>query len=294
MRDEKPSRTAEYMAFFRALETEEPPAHRLFTDAFASALLSPRLRAVIRVASNPLGRRVVRTLLNVGWPHTRSSGVVRTRSIDDQVRQAIEEGARQLVLLGAGFDSRAYRLTEANRTKVFEVDHPATQSLKRERLAQVNGMPSTQVRFVAVDFEKDHLAQALNRAGFNPDVRSVVVWEGVISYLTEEAVENNLALLARMLAPRSSLIFTYMHRGILDGSTQFHGTRRWKGWVGASGEPFKFGFFPELLPDVLRRFGFRLVSDASTHEIAQQYCAALGRRESGSQAYRVALAAREE
>lgn len=213
---------------------------------------------------------------------------MRTRMIDDLVREAIHAGARQLVLPGAGFDSRAYRLRETNGLAVFEVDHPATQRAKRERLkARLGRLPET-VRFVEADFEKDNLECALLAAGFDANKPAVVVWEGVVSYLTEAAVNRNLALLARLLAPGSRLILTYVDRGALDGSRTFQGARRWKSWVRFNREPFIFGFDPAQLGDYLRLLGFLLESDLSTAEGAVRYCTAIGRRETGSELYRVA------
>ena len=282
------------MAFFRALETTEPGRRRLFTDPYALPLLAEPLRTVARIARVPLARSLVRKAVDFGWPYTLSSGVVRTRAIDDLVGDAIRSRARQLVLLGAGFDSRAYRLPEAAGVVSFEVDHPATQSAKRERLGAVAGQANENVRFVPVNFEKDDLEAKLIQSGFDPAIRSVVVWEGVISYLTAPAVDRTFALLRRLLVPGSRLIFTYVHKGALDGSRSFPGARRWKSWVRFGGEPFLFGYYPEDLPATLRPFGFSVTSDESTAETARRYCPPLGRHEPGSELYRVASALRAE
>ena len=116
----------------------------------------------------------------------------------------------------------------------------------------------------------------------------MVLWEGVVSYLSEPAVNANLAVLARLLAPHSRLILTYVHKGALDGSVMFRGARRWKSWVRRSGEPFIFGFDPATLAKNLAQHGFLLQSDVSTAEAARHYCGANGRIESGSELYRVA------
>src|ERR1700722_8447468 len=100
MQDQQASRTAEYMAFFRALETMEPPARRLFADPYAISLLAGPLRTFARMSRFPVIGSLVRGILEFGWPYTRSSGVVRTRAIDDLVSDAIRVGANQLVLLG--------------------------------------------------------------------------------------------------------------------------------------------------------------------------------------------------
>ncbi|HTX35587.1 MAG TPA: class I SAM-dependent methyltransferase [Bryobacteraceae bacterium] len=291
MRTQLPSRTAEYMALFRAVETAEPPRRRLFEDPYALPLLRGVLKALAEFARLPVAGRAVPAFLDLGWPSTRSSGVVRTRMIDDLVRDAIAAGARQLVLLGAGFDSRAFRLPEAHGMAVFEVDHPATQNAKRRRLSRF-GPPPENVRFVEVDFERDDLERALLQAGFDGHCPAAVVWEGVVSYLTAPAVDANLAVLARLLAPGSRLIFTYVHQGALDGSVAFRGAWRWKFWVRFRGEPFLFGFDPASLPDYLRARSFTLQSDRSTADGAQIYCLPHGRKETGSGLYRVAAALR--
>jgi methyltransferase (TIGR00027 family) len=288
----QPSRTAEYMALFRAVESAEPPAGRWFVDPHAVPLLSGTLKAAAQFATLPLVGRLVATFLDLGWPHTRSSAIVRTRVIDDVVRQAIRSGINQLVLLGAGFDSRAFRLEEAANIACFEVDHLATQCVKLARLkAEIGQMPEN-VRFVEMDFEEDNLEVELEKAGFNRHIPAMVVWEGVVSYLTEAAVIANLAVLARLLARASLLIFTYVHKGALDGSINFDGSQRWKSWVRRSGEPFIFGFAPSALAQVFQPYGFTIQSDESTADAALRYRASAFRKESGSELYRIAAALR--
>jgi methyltransferase (TIGR00027 family) len=288
MHSHQPSRTAEYMALFRAVESAEPPSQRLFEDPFAVPLLSGRLKVLAQIAHLPVIGRIVRVFLDLGWPYTRSSGVVRTRLIDDMICESLRSGIRQFVLLGAGFDSRAYRLIEATGAKTFEVDHPATQKAKRERLKSLLGLTPQNVRFIEVDFEKDSVESKLKEAGFDDRSPSVVLWEGVVSYLTEPAVNANLVLLRRLLAPNSRLIITYVHKGALDGSENFRGSRRWRWWVRRSGEPFIFGFDSATLANTLAQYGFKLQSDISTAEAARSYFTANGRKESGSELYRVA------
>lgn len=181
-----------------------------------------------------------------------------------------------------------YRLDETRDIQTFEVDHPATQRVKRERLESRLEDPPQNVNFVEVDFEKDNLEHALEVAGFDKKKPTVVLWEGVVSYLTEPAVTANIAVLARLLVPSSRLILTYVHKGALDGSVTFQGFRRWKSWV----RPFIFGFDPATLAETVRPHGFLLQSDLSTAEGARHYCATNGRSETGSELYRVATMVR--
>jgi len=293
MKEDHESSTAAYMALFRAVESARPAEGRLFSDPLATTLLPTSLRFVADVARLPVIGRAVPAILDLGWPRTRSSGVVRTRLIDTMVQEAIADGAMQLVLLGAGYDSRAYRLPLAPDVTLFEVDHPSTQRAKRARLG-VSGASVDHVRFVGVDFELDNIADRLADAGFDERARSVVVWEGVISYLSESAVDDNFELLSGICSPDSRLIFTYVDGRALDGSIDFEEARRWKGWVRLNGEPFVFGFHPEKLECYLTEHGFRLDSDRTTAEVARDYRTELGRNEQGSDLYRVAEATRAD
>jgi methyltransferase (TIGR00027 family) len=291
MKAQQASRTAQYMALFRALETARRPSQRLFSDPYATRFLSGSLRVTAGLATLGLVRPLC-WLVDQSWPHARSSGVVRTRLIDDMVADALAAGAQQLVLLGAGFDSRPYRLAETAAVAVFEVDHPATQQAKRARLGSALRAREWPVHFVAVDFETDDLAFALLAAGFDPQRRSIVLWEGVLSYLTAESVDRTIRILATLCASRSQLVFTYWHRGALDGSLRSAEATRWMARVRSSGEPFTFGFSPDELPAYLQQRGFTLTKELSTATVARAYSPALGRRELGSELYRVALAER--
>lgn len=133
---------------------------------------------------------------------------LRTAAIDAAVRDAIASGATQLVILGAGYDGRAWRMAELTGVKVFEVDHPATQTDKRARVAELpaaNGI----VSFVTIDFEKESLESVLVRAGHDRSAPTCWIWEGVVMYLTRDAIRATLADVAARSAPDSTLIVNY-------------------------------------------------------------------------------------
>jgi methyltransferase (TIGR00027 family) len=216
---------------------------------------------------------------------------VRTRLIDDLVAEAVAAGARQLVLLGAGFDNRAYRLPGSSGRGgssgpvVFEVDHPATQATKRRR---VPVRLRAGVRFIAVDLASDDLSAALLGGGFDTAVPAVVVWEGVTNYLTAEAVDATLRGLAALLAPGSRIVFTYVDRAALDGTGGYAGVREWHDAVSRHGEPWTFGFDPARLPSYLAERGLALALDMSARDAAVRYLAPLGRNEPAAAFYRIA------
>ena len=287
MREGEGSRTAEYMALFRALETLGPPQRRLFADPLAASFLTAPLAQVVWVARVPLLRSVVTSLIDRRYPGPRPSAVARTKVLDDAVTAAVAGGVEQLVVLGAGYDSRAYRLPGCAQVQVFEVDHPDTQVVKQRVLARALGQLPAHVRFVAVDFDHDDLAVALDRAGFRAGRPTFVLWEGVASYLTSEAVDATVRWAHDATGEHSELAFTYVHRGLIEGTVAFPHAEGWVHSVAAAGEPFVFGFDPAELPAYLAERGWAQLEDISTTEALTRH----GRDPRGVPAfYRIARA----
>jgi methyltransferase (TIGR00027 family) len=260
------SRTAEYVALFRALETQRPVGRRLFADPLASAFLTRPLAAVAALARVPGIGAVVPWAIDRRIPGPLPSAVARTKVLDEAVEAALAAGTEQLVILGAGYDSRAYRLTGAGRVPVYEVDHPDTQAVKRRVVGDVLGGLPAHVRYVPVDFDHDDLAAALQQAGLVAGRRTFVLWEGVASYLTPEAVDATVRWARRVAGAGSELALTYVHRGLIDGTVHFPHADPWVASVAAAGEPFVFGFDPAELAAYLGERGWELVDDLSTTE----------------------------
>jgi methyltransferase (TIGR00027 family) len=244
------------MALFRAIESSRPADSRLFHDPLAVAFLDRRLRLAAVTARLPMLGTLVPWYIDRRWPGPRPSGVVRTRAIDDAVREALVGGCAQLVILGAGYDTRAYRLPEAAAVETFEVDHPATQTAKRAALERALRTPSPQVHHVPVDFEHDSLASALDAAGLERAVRTCVVWEGVFSYLTVDAIDATLRWVVDACAPGSRLILTYVDAAALRPADH---PAPWIAAVDRAGEPFVTGLDPSA-PELAERFGLRAAS----------------------------------
>jgi methyltransferase (TIGR00027 family) len=289
MQPGRSSRTAEYMAFFRALESACPPSSRLFDDPFAVAFLSPSLRFFAALARLPFFASLVARYADHRLPGARTSAIARTRWIDDAVNPAFQSQIPQMVTLGAGFDCRAYRLPALSSATVFEVDHPDTLALKRARLSAVLKQIPSHVRFVTTDFNRETLAGVLQAAGFEKSRPALFLWEGVTNYLTQQAVDTVLHLVAQC-APGSRLIFTYVHAGALDGSVPFDGAPKILQDVAQIGEPWTFGLFPEHVPAFLRQRHLILDCDASAREYRAQYFGSRADGMRGYDFYHVALA----
>jgi methyltransferase (TIGR00027 family) len=289
MRKGHASRTAEYNALFRAIESSLPERRRLFTDPLARAFLTWPLALVAWLAVIPGLRELVPWLIDKRWPGVRSSVVARTRLIDDTIAAALREHIEQFVILGAGFDSRAYRLPGVRGLTVFEVDHSDTQTTKRQTLARVLAVLSQHVRFVAIDFNQHTLESVMAAAGYRESARTVFLWEGVTNYLTAAAVDTTLQWCARA-SPGSLLLFTYVHRDVLTRPSVFLGTEQLFASLAKVGEQLTFGIEPCQLSEFLATRGLSLESDVGAAEYRERYFKDAARKMRGHEFYRVALA----
>lgn len=280
------SRTARYTAMARALETARPRP-RLFEDPYAARFLGVRLLATL-AAIPPVSRAVERSIDRRFPSGNRGNAVLRTRVIDDWAAQALRDGATQVVLLGAGLDSRAYRLPAMRDVVVFEVDHPATSTVKRT-LVDRHVAPDRRghVRFVAVDLLHDSLDEALRAAGFET-ARTAVVWEGVTSYLDAASVDATVGWFSRNTTIGSRLIFTYLEACALHGADG--GRTGLAETFSGVGEPMTFGLHPGEVPGYLADRGLELIEDMSTGDAARRYLHPLGRRDPAGAFSHIALA----
>ena len=289
MREGHASRTAEQNALFRALESARPESERICDDPLARHFLTWPLSLAMRGAAIPGGARFVSSYIDRRWPGVRSSVVARTRLIDDVISTAQDKDIEQLVILGAGFDSRAYRISRLRGVEVFEVDHPDTQAAKQGVLTRLLGVLPNHVRFVAVDFKRDDLTSSMSRAGYRESARTFILWEGVTNYLTEDAVDSTLRWCARASAG-SILLFTYVHRDILTRPAAFAGTRNLFASLEKAGERFTFGMEPSRVPQYVAERGFSLELDIGAADYRERYYGAEARTIRGHEFYRVALA----
>lgn len=276
------------MALFRALESARPENRRLFHDPFAATFLRAPLRSVVLCSAAPFAGALLRRVVDFLGPGARTSAVARTRLIDDWVCVAIEGGSQQLVVLGAGFDSRAWRLPALAAVPTFEVDRAATAAEKHRRA--VGGVARrSAVTGVVVDFDRDRLSDALDKAGFDPRRPTVVIWEGVTNYLNADAVHSVLAW-AGSLAAGSKLVFTYIDRRVLDDPASFAGAQKILDRVARAGEPWTFGILPDALPQLLHGHGLVLAEDLSADDYRARYFGAQAHEMGGYAFYRAALA----
>jgi methyltransferase (TIGR00027 family) len=291
MKQGQASRTAEYMALFRALESTLAADRRLFEDRFATAFLSARFRFVVGLARIPVIGTLVRAYIDRRWPGARTSAVARTRFIDDAVESALRAGIQQVVILGAGFDARPYRLATLTRVAVYELDHPYTSPAKRKVVTTVLSWAPHHVQFIPVDFDSESWQNTVTGAGYEPRRRTVFVWEGVTNYLTEDAVDEILRWCARAAAG-SRVLFTYVDRRVLDTPQAFKGTENLFTTLAAAGERWAFGLEPSALSGFLAQRGLVLEEDVGASDYRACYFGQAATRMSGYDFYRIAVALR--
>jgi methyltransferase (TIGR00027 family) len=195
---------------------------------------------------------------------------VRSRFTEDSFAAAYERGVRQYVLLGAGLDTFAYRA--ASRfpgVAVFEVDHPATQNWKRERLREVGIAVPDVVTYAPVDFERETLRDGLTRANFDFGKPAFFAWLGVVPYLSHDAVMGTLSFVGQTMKPGSEIVFDYPTPA--DPSDKSGGFEEMARRVAALGEPFRSAFDPVELTQALAKIGYSLVEDMDSRLLNALY-----------------------
>ncbi len=232
----------------------------VFADPLALRILGPEADDAIARAKERPERRPLRLFI-----------AMRSRLAEDSAHRAIRDGVRQILVMGAGLDTFAYRLERTHDLRVFELDHPTTQRDKQRRLAAARIPVPGHVAYVAHDFEGGSMTAALEAAGFDPDTRTFVIWLGVTPYLTEEAVFATLGELASWPG-RAEVVFDYANppHAIEEGTTRdFH--REMAERVAASGEPFRCAFDTAELHARVRSLGFSDIEDLDRAALVARY-----------------------
>jgi methyltransferase (TIGR00027 family) len=264
MIEAKPSRTAMGVAIRRA-------AHQLFDtplvldDPFALPIVGPDAAERLQAAANDqqdLMSRAMRAFL-----------VVRSRFAEDELARAIDRGTHQYVVLGAGLDTFAFRNPYPPDTlRVFEVDHPATQEWKRQKLTAADiAIPPT-LTFAAVDFEHQTLADGLAQVGFDRHAPAFFSWLGVTMYLTEAAVMQTFEYVAST-GSGGGIVFDYAKPEASLGWVERMALKALSKRVAAAGEPFQTAFDPAALQARLTTMGFRSIADLGAPELNARYFA---------------------
>jgi len=200
-------------------------------------------------------------------PGLSGSIVARVRYFDDFTQAAVADGIEQLVILGAGYDTRACRIEELRKIRVFEVDHPGTQPLKTEKIRHIFGSLPGHITYVPVDFETEKPGEKLAGQGYDSSKKTLFVLEGVSMYIPPEAVDETLSFIAHNSGKGSTVIFDYGHPPVNDGT----GVRKFQKHVEQYEEPVKFGIEPGMVERFLLERGFSMVRNVSAEDYKRLY-----------------------
>ncbi|MGN6606698.1 MAG: SAM-dependent methyltransferase [Jatrophihabitans sp.] len=284
-RSQRPSSTAEAVTLARAAELRRPVGDRIVTDEYAPHFLSGPARVVERSLGVTGG--AYRALERLAPAGVITFSLVRHRFIDVHLARCLDDGVEQVLVLGAGYDSRAYRFAaELSGRPVHEVDLPP---LSRRKAAIVAAHPEvfghTRVRRVEIDFRTQSLAERLLESGFAVGARTFVVWEGVTPYLDRPAVEGTLATLGDVCGQGSTLTLDFWQRlpAVTTGGRLREAAARSFALIG---EPLTFAVTPDDAAKLLGSHGFTVADLADHRELESRY--STGGRASEASTYVVA------
>jgi methyltransferase (TIGR00027 family) len=265
MRKNQSSTTASGIAALRAYESDKPEGERICNDQYAKLFVGRAMNATMKF------------FFAIGFDKLKGPDVVgylvvRCRYIDDYLESCIKDGIKQLVILGAGYDSRAYRFEQLKgHVKVFEVDHPATQQVKREKLTKVFGGVPDGVILVPVDFNTQKLEDRLRESGYDERLKTLFILEGIVYYISPEAVDGTLAFIANHSGNGSSVIFDYTEKAVVEGNykrSEISSMRRYKA---VSGEEIVFGINSSEIKGFLESRGFHDVANVTGDDLHRMY-----------------------
>jgi len=256
----------------RATEAFRPANERIFDARFDYALLPTFWRALLL----PGIRQLLVALLEKFGMGIPGMLFCRTQFIDDALMDWLGNSTQQVICLGAGYDTRAYRIPGIESTHYFELDLPTAQSLKREHLLKVLSEIPAHMTFVPIDFDRQSIEDEMAAAGYQPEIETFFIWEGVTQYITAEAVDATLEFAAQAAAG-SRIAFTYIDKGILDGPSRTRTDQRILTRVARRGVPWVFGIDPAEIESWLSRRGFKLIDPADAAEYRKRYVTPVGR-----------------
>ncbi|MBI5952945.1 MAG: class I SAM-dependent methyltransferase [Chloroflexi bacterium] len=283
MRKHQTSMTAIGIAIVRGIESEKPEGERICYDPYARQFVNGFLYNFVRFFDK------------LGYSEIKGPGVMgflaaRERHIDEFLKLQIRAGVKQVVILGAGLDARAYRFEELDPLRVFEVDHPASQVSKKEKVESIFGKLPTHVVYVSIDFNSESLEKRLLESGYDKSRKTLFIWQGVTQYLTPAAVDSTLAFITQHSPVGSSVIFDYMYPTLLDGTVKHGEVAKMRSNRWMSGEMMTFGIPEGAVKDFLEKRGFTNVQDAGQKFLHDTYFHGLNAKRTVAYGYAIASA----
>ncbi len=258
-----------------ALEQWVPPGQRIVHDTMAFQLLPGYLRLLVSLFRIAPLRHTLWNMIERRVPGIRGGLLCRKRYIDDKLDDALQHGIESLVILGAGMDTRAYRLPAALAVQVYEIDLPENIECKEAHIRRLMGTVPVHVKLVPIDFNCQELGKVLPGAGYSPKHKSFFVWEGVTQYISEAAVRKVFAFLDQA-GQGSRLAFTYIRKDFIEGK-QLYGLDALYRTTRVTKQLWQFGLEPEAVGDFLGEYGWKELEQVGSAEYQERYLKPVGR-----------------
>jgi methyltransferase (TIGR00027 family) len=271
MKEGKASFSAEIIAAMRALESRRPEHLRICYDPYARHLIRSRFK---RVAQTKLFTRLLYWFVEKKGPGLPAGIAARTRYIDDIAKKEVANGIKQLVIMGAGLDMRAFRLEELKDIPVFEVDFPATQQLKQRKLEAIELPQRNLLHYVPIDFNKDEQGDIFAKAGYDHTLKTLFIWEGVTMYLDAESVDRTLAFIASNTGTGTTVYFDYLMQSVLDGRCNYLeavAVRNTASFNSDGIEKYTYGIEESSIEQFLSQRGFKLLEHMTGELLKARY-----------------------
>jgi methyltransferase (TIGR00027 family) len=264
--DTTTSRTAEMTCLSRAASSFETEWHYHCDDSIAAKMIPAGLVPFLHTR---IGRAIFRRCAKTGM---YEYVIARTKYIDAAFEQAMEDGFDEIVILGAGFDSRALRFnTTLQRTHVYELDVPITQAAKINRYRRRGLTIPSNLTFVAIDFDKESIAAKLAASGFQGGERTLFILEGVLMYLLPASVETTFQTLETLAGRGSRVVFDYVRASVLRGENTLYGEEGASQSVSRVQEKWVFGIEPVEVSGFVAKHGFAVSDHADASELERRY-----------------------
>ena len=249
---------ARWSAGAKAFEYARPRNERIISDRFATYY------------AGQVGMKLVGAMAGIN-PSLRKAIVLRARYMDDYSQRCMREGIRQVVLLGAGYDSRYLRLDAFRLCRVFELDLPSTQVIKKTLTRRLLGRLPAHVTYVPINFAVDSITHKLMQAGFRRETPTLFIWEGVTLFLNEDIIVETLGRLAE-LGKGNRLTFDFVPPELIDDSTGHQGNKTLLDLCSSINEPLTFGCHPARMHRLLAGTGYTNTHILSLQDASRMYC----------------------
>ena len=260
-----PSKMAEVVALIRAEESEKPADERICYDPYAICFVSPEVREFM--THDPEKYKTQREQVERSLPGYSNSIVARVRYFDDVVELSAKDGLEQLVIMGAGYDTRAYRIEELKNVHVFEIDYPDTIKVKKDKIKEIFGFIPAHVTYVPADLEVEKLDQRLAESGYDKTKKTLFAMEGLIYYLPSEAVDDLLSFIVHSSGKGSAAVFDY---GRVRPDTNHHKGKSGYEFAKQRGEPVKSSI-NEPIEKFLSERGFHKIKNMDSKDYKKAY-----------------------